>query len=188
METKANAQKELIKISFPLWFRVFYSIGAPIVFGLICLTLIKLGREGFTAPEALKAGFLILIVALGFYAARIFFSTVSAKESGIQRHGVLCGTQVLAWDEITTVRRGRFGIPHDVAYIMSASGQKIAISRGMSGYYDLLRMIESRARNLTTKQVPSNLWPSSSARLCRHILIFLALFLAYIVIRKILGW
>jgi len=149
MHMKQNAERELIKVSFPLWFRVFYSIGGPIVLGSICLTLVKFGRDGFTPLETLKAGFFLFIVALGFYATRIFFSTVYAKESGIQRHGLLGGRQALSWDEITTVARGRFGIPHDAAYIISANGQKIVIARSMSGYCELLHVIESRARNLT---------------------------------------
>lgn len=185
---KQDAEREFIKVSFPLWFRVFYSIGGPIVLGSICLTLVRFGRDGFTPLETLKAGFLLFIVALSFYATRIFFSTVYAKESGIQRHGFLGGRQALSWDEITTVARGRFGIPHDAAYIISANGQKIVIARSMSGYCELLHVIESRARNLTPKQLPSNLWPSSSARPWRQIFIFLALFIAYIVIRKIIGW
>src|SRR5262245_51675250 len=55
-------------------------------------------------------------------------------------------------------------------------------------YRELLEVIESRAPNLTPRQLPSDLWLYSSVRAWRQLFVFLILFVVYIIIRKILGW
>lgn len=181
-------EKILLKVSFPLWFRVLYAVGGPYVMLSICFALLNLARNEITLFLILKAGFLILIVGLGLWAVQFFFSTIYVTASGIHRRGILGTRQTFTWNEIKTVARPRFGIPGDAAYIISKNGKKITFARGMSGYMELLRVIQEKAPNVKATGLSESLWPSKSVNAWRNILIFLALFVAYIIVRKLTGW
>jgi hypothetical protein len=165
-----------------------FGLGSPIFLVYISLALVNLGRDGFTVIEGFSAVFLLLLVEIALYVIPIFFSTVYATKSGIHPDGLLIRKQAIPWDEIATVTRGRFGFPHDFAYIVSSTGRKLIIARSMSGYTDILREIESQASHLTPKKLPPNLWHAPPASQWRHILVFLGLFITYVVLRKYFDW
>lgn len=177
--------KTFLKVNFPLWFRLMYYIGGPIVLGLICTSLFRLGQQGFTAAVVLKGGFLLLIVAAGCYIIPIFFSTVCANEFGVELRRFTKTKEKFTWNEIQTVVRPRFGIPYDVAYIVSRNGKRIPIARGMSGYDALLQLIQSKAPNLSPNQLAANLHSPAQATSWRQFLVFLAIFIAYIIFRSV---
>jgi hypothetical protein len=188
MKTNRQRKTILLKVSFPLWFRVLYAVGGPLVTLSICVALFNLAQNDFTLLAILRGGFLILIVSLGVWAVPIFFSTIYAKESGIHRRGLWGARQTFTWNEIKTVARPRFGIPGDAAYIVSKNEEKMTFARSMSGYAELLRLIQEKAPNVRANGLSESLWPSKSVNAWRNILIFLALFIAYIIVRKLTGW
>ena len=187
---KIDSQRNtiLLKVNFPLWFRVLYAVGGPLVVLSICFALLNLARNEFTLLAVLKGGFLILVVWMGAWTMPIFFSTIFVTGSGIHRRGLWGVRQTFIWNDIKTVARPRFGIPGDAAYIISKNGEKMTVARSMSGYTELLRLIEEKAPNARATGLSANLWPSKAANSWRGILIFLTLFIAYIIIRKLTGW
>lgn len=188
MKTNRHRTTILLKVSFPLWFRILYAVGGPLVMLSICVALFNLARNDFTLLAILKGGFLILIVSLGAWAMPIFFSTIYAKESGIHRRGLWGARQTFTWNELKTVARPRFGIPGDAAYIVSRNDERMTIARSMSGYTELLRLIQEKAPNVRANGLSESLWPAKSANVWRNVLIFLALLIAFIVVRKLTGW
>jgi hypothetical protein len=96
--------------------------------------------------------------------------------------------QTFTWAEIAAVTRPPFGIPYDVAHIITMEGKKLTVARSMTGFPELLRLIETKAPNLTPKQLPENLWPPTPVKAWRQMLIAFGLFIAYIVVKKFLGW
>jgi hypothetical protein len=89
--------------------------------------------------------------------------------------------RMFAWDEIIALSRPRFGIPQDEVHVLSKTGEKIILSRSMDGYSQLLELIQSKATNLS----PREIWPKKSSNQWRHILIFLALFIVYVIAKLI---
>jgi hypothetical protein len=188
MNMAVRRERILLKVEYPLWFRLLYGIGGPIVLLSICITLFRVGRGGLSSFAIAKGGFLLLVVGLGFWVVPRFFSTIYVKDSGIEELKLWGANEKLTWDEIGTVARPRLGIPYDAAYIVSKEGKRITLARSMNGFSELLRLIETKAPNLTPKQLSENLWPSTPAKAWRQILIALGLFIAYVVVRKVMGW
>jgi hypothetical protein len=188
MKPEELSSEILLKVSFPVWFRSLYAVGGPYVVLLVCLALLRATQDEFTLLTGLKIGFLVLLVGLGASTVPIFFSTIYVTRSGIRRWSPFCGTKILSWDQIKTVARPRLGIPGDAAYIVSKTDEKIIVGRSMTGYRELVQLIEDNAPEVKVKGLADNLTLSKSANSWRGILIFLGLFIAYVVIRKLAGW
>ena|SRR3989442_534345 len=150
--------KVLLQVSLPKWFRLFYGIVAPITLLLFFIVWFQYSRDGFTFSEVWKSLLLLTIVGLGLWITPIFYSTIVVTEAGLELKGVLGSKQEFSWDEIVKVSRPRFRIPKDTAYVFSETGKKIILSRSMTGYTELLKLIESRAPNLSPKKLPPELW------------------------------
>jgi hypothetical protein len=150
--------------------------------------MLNIARDESGLSIVLKGGFLFLIVGLGAWVIPIFFSTIYATRSGIHRRGLLGRMQKFTWDEIRTVATPRLSIPGDAAYIISKSGARMTIARSMTGYPELLRLIQEKAPEVKVNGLPENLFVPNRANSWRGIVIFLALFLAYVIIRKLAGW
>ena len=177
-----------LRVNFPFWLRVLFAVGGPIVMLPLSFVLLNIAQNEFTFFGILIGGFCVLIVGSILWAAPIVFSMIYATQSGIQRRGLLGGRQTFSWDEIKTVVRPRFRIPNDAAYIISNNDERMTVARSMSGYTELLRLIQEKAPNVRANPLSEDLWPSKSVNSWRGILIFLVLFIAYIVIRKLTGW
>ena len=175
----------LLQISFPLWFRVMYGIGAPIVLVLVCVSLLKLSQQGFTGALLLKGGFLLCIVAVGIYVVPLFFSSVCANESGIELRVFTHIKRRFTWNEIETVVRPRFGVPYDVIYVVSKNGMRIPMAYSMKGCGEILRLIQSKSPNLSATQLTGNLQPVAGS--WRQLLVLLIALITYIVYRLLLG-
>jgi len=154
----------------------------------LSFVLLNIAQNEITFFGILIGGFCVLILSSILWAAPIVFSTIYVTASGIHRRGLLGTRQSFKWNEIKTVERSRFGIPGDAAYIISKNGEKMTFARGMSGYMELLRLIQEKAPNVGADGLSENLWPSKPVNPWRNILIFLAIFVAYIIIRKLTGW
>jgi len=188
MKIDRHNETILFKVSFPLWLRAFYAIGGPLLLLPISIALLNTVRDEFTLFAIFKGGFLILVVGASLWMVSILFSTIYVTASGIHRRGLLGTRQTFTWKEIKTVERPRFGIPGDAAYIISKNGEKMMFARGMSDYTKLLRLIQEKAPNMMANGLSESLWPSKSVNAWRNILIFMALFIAYIIVRKLTGW
>jgi hypothetical protein len=178
----------LLKVSFPIWFRALYAVGGPFVLFLVLTTVLSLTRDQLSTIGILKVALLIALLALGAWVLPVFFSTIYVTRSGIQRTSIFGRTKNLSWDEIKTVARPRFGIPGDAAYIISKMDDKIIIGRSMTGYPELVRMIQAHAPEVKDHGLPEDLLQSKSGKSWRGILIFFGLFIAYVLIRKLTGW
>lgn len=162
---------------------MLYCIGAPIVLVLIGISLFTLARHGLTLGFVLKGTFLLFIVAAACYMIPIFLSTIYANEFGIELRQFSKTKEQFSWKQIETVVQPRFGIPHDVSYIVLANGKRIAVGRSMSGYNELLEMIQARSPNLAPKQLPANLVTPAVGRFWWQLLLWFALFIGYIFFR-----
>lgn len=158
-----HSKRTLLKVSFPEWFRAFYVICAIFTLPLLSIACFNVLREGFTPSKTVMRGFLFLGTGAGFWFGPLIFTTIYAKQFGIEKRVLFGVKQTFTWAEITKVTRPRFGIPYDAAYIVSKEGKRITLARSMSGFSELLRLIETRAPNLTPKQLPTNLWPTPPA-------------------------
>jgi hypothetical protein len=181
----AKDDRVLLKLNYPKWFRIFYGVGAPLTLLLFIIGWVHFSRNGFTSLELLKSALFLVIVGFGLYVSPVFYYSVVATEAGLQFNGVFGPKQQFAWNEIATVSRPRLGIPKEAIYIYSRSGEKTIIGRGMTGYSDLLELIQSRAPNLSPKELPRELLPSASSGEWKYVLIFFGLFIIYVIVRLI---
>jgi hypothetical protein len=175
----------ILKVSLPKWFRVFYAIGAPLAVLLFVIVWLHYGRDAYTFSEAWKLLLFLAIVGLGLWTTPFFFSTILVTEAGLELKRLFGSTQRFSWDEIVQVSRPRFGIPHDAIYVFSHTGRKIVLSRGMTGYPELLKLIQLRAPNVSPEKLPRELRLSESSREWKYVLIFFGLFIMYVIARLI---
>jgi hypothetical protein len=188
MKMEKHREQVMLRVSFPSWLRAFFAIGTPLLMVPVCIALINTLQDKFTLFSIVKSVFLILAVSSTWWAILVLFSTIYATQSGIQRRGLLRRTQIFAWNEIMNVENSRFGIPHDAAYIVSKNGERMTVARSMTGYTELLRLIQEKAPNIKAKGLSENLWLSKRANSWKGMLIFLVFFIAYVIIRKLTGW
>lgn len=175
----------ILEVSLPKWFRVFYAVGAPVAVLIFVIVWFHYGRDGYTFSEAWKLLLFLAIIGLGLWTTPIFLSTVLVTDAGLELKRVFGSPQRLSWDEIVLVSRPRSRIPYDAVYIISQTGRKIVLSRGMTGYSELLELIQSRAPNLTPKKLPRELWISGSSREWKYVLIFFGLLIIYVIARLV---
>ena len=181
--------KTLLRVSLPKWFRVFYAIGAPLTLIFFLIIAVLFNLNGFTFPGVIIILFVLVTVGIALHATPHFYSMIWVTDYGLRWDRPLgLRDKEFKWDDILTVSRPRFGYPGDVAYIVSKSGDKISVVKSMDGYTYLLEIIQLRAPNLTPKRLPKNLLPASSSRAWKQLLILFALFVMYVIVRKILGF
>lgn len=151
--------KVLLKVSYPKWFQV---IVPPLLF-LYLLFLVLMGfyfsRGDFTWPKVCIAAFLLAVFMIWLWIIPFIYSSLIATESGLRATGIFRRRRKLTWDEIVRVSRPLFGIPSELIYVFSKRGEKMVLLRGMEGYSDLLKLIESKASNLSGKRLPAEVWP-----------------------------
>ena len=58
--------------------------------------------------------------------------------------------KLLTWNEIVEVKRPRFGIPVDFAYVISKNKDRLRLIRSMNNYRELIQLIKNKAPNLET--------------------------------------
>ncbi|MFQ5683978.1 MAG: hypothetical protein ACE5HC_11980 [Candidatus Binatia bacterium] len=180
-----KANKVLIRVGYPKWFRVFYGIGAPITLLLFIITGVHFSRQGFTSSELALSVLFLAILGVGVWISPVFYRSVVAKEDELQIYGLFGLKLSLTWDEIIKVSRPRFGIPRDATYLFSRNGEKVTLAKGMEGYSELLDLIQVKALNVTPKPLPPDLWPETARRMRKETLIFFGLLLAYVIAKLI---
>lgn len=155
----SHDDKILLKVSYPKWFQI---IVPPLLF-LYLLFLVLMGsyltRGDFTWPKVGIAAFFLVVFMIWLWIIPFIYSSLIATESELRATGIFRRRRRLTWNEIARVSRPLFGIPSEVIYVFSKSGEKIVLLRGMEGYSDLLKLIESKASNLSQKTLPQNVWP-----------------------------
>jgi hypothetical protein len=146
-------------------------------------------RGGLTTVELIKVSiFPVIIFGLIWYP-RHLYDVVTATDSGLRSVGPFGRETRIKWDEITSVRTPRWRVPRNFTYIFSKTGQKIIIINGMLGYSELLRLIDSRAGNLTGTARLQDLWPDrySLSRDWKILLIVVGVVALYTIARIILN-
>lgn len=151
--------KILLKVTYPKWFQI---ILPPILFLYLIFLLVLMvyfARDGFTWLKVGIGAFFLAILGIWLWMIPFIYSSLIATESALHATGIFRRRQKLTWDEIVRVSRPLFGIPNELVYVFSKSGQKMVLLRGMEGYPDLLKLIQSRAPYLSQKRLPEELWP-----------------------------
>jgi PH (Pleckstrin Homology) domain-containing protein len=155
----------LLRGVLPLWFRVFFTVMAPPFLAYFVMLILAWVRRGFSPIEFFEVPLALLVIVSGGYFLPICLSSYIASEAGVERVRVLGARQHLAWEDIVEVRDSRLPLrfPRDAAYIVSRTGETMAVSKSMPQYRELLRLIEARAPNLTTRPSSPDIEPHVSA-------------------------
>jgi hypothetical protein len=185
----ANEDRVILKVNFSKWFLVFFGIAglvAVVVFvPLFISSLIHFAQIGFTIPRLIISA-VLLATPLGYLSiVKCIYLWIIATESGLEAVGILQPRRVFTWDEIITVNKPHLGIARDAVYVLSKTGKKMVLSKSMKGYPKLLALIQSRAPNLSPKELPQELLPSESLGEWKYLLTFFGLFIAYIIVKLI---
>jgi hypothetical protein len=185
---KKRTDKVLLRVEVPIWFRILYAIVAlPTLLFFLAITVV-FTINGLTLPRILTSAFVLFLAAVNFQAIPHLYSTIWVTEFGLRwRRPFRLRTKTLAWDDILTISRPRFGIPRELAYIISKGGEKIVVMRSMTGFDNLFAMIATRAPHLPSKHLDVNLWPEPSTARWTQLLLFAVLFLIYVIIRELFG-
>jgi len=178
-------QRVLLRVCLPKWFQILCAIAALINVPLFLFISFAYAHEGFIFPKILVSAFTLAIVVGAIWIIPLSYTTVYVTEFGVTSDRPFGLKQKrFRWDEILTVSRPRFGIPYDLAYVISKTGEKISVLRGATGYPELLEIIESKVPNLTPKSLAPGLWPKTSS--WKGVLIVMGLFIAYVLVRSLL--
>ena len=185
---KTQPDKVLLRVEVPIWFRVFYAILAlPILLFFLAIAVV-FNINSFTLPGVLTGVFALILAGFNLPAIPHLYSTIRVTELGLRwRRPFGLRTKTVRWDDIHTVSRPRFGIPRELLYIISKGGEKIVVLRSMTGFDDLLAMIETRVPHLSSRQLPTNLWPNPSSTRWKQLLLFFVLFLMYVIVKELFG-
>lgn len=151
--------KVLLKMSYPKWFQVIVPPILLLYFIFVLAITVYLSRGGFTWLEVAISAFFWAIFALWLWIIPFIYSSLLATDAGLYATDMFRQKKKLSWDEIVRVSRPLFGIPNEFVYVFSRGGKKIVLLRGMEGYSDLLKLIESRAANLSSRGLPQEVWP-----------------------------
>ena len=166
----------MLRISHPKWVLIVFGIvasgGLILYLPVFIFSLVHL--------KLLKSVFFFVFSTGCLWICRYIYSWITATESGLQVVGMLRSRQKFTWDEIVGVSRNS-----DFVSIFSNSGEKIVILSSMTGYPELLELIQSRAPNLSPKRLPQELWSNFSPSAWRVVSIFFGLFVAYVMVRFI---
>ena len=153
-----DSDKVLLKVSCPKWFLVV--LPAVLVFSLLLFILmwVHFGQDGFTWPEVWGMAIFLAILAGWLWLIPFLYSSIIATDSGLRVTGLLGRNLNFTWDTIVKVSRPLLGIPREFIYVFSKSGDKMVLLRSMERYSDLLKLIETRAPNLSPKTLPQEMW------------------------------
>ena len=181
--------KVLLQVSTPIWFRVLWcvlgAIACVMFLPLFFASVIHFAQLGFTLPRAVIS-LLLVVTPVGYLAAlKYIYCRITATESGLEAVGILQRRKIFSWGEIVGIRKPRFAIPNDAVYIFSETGRKIVLSKSMTGFLELLNLIQSRAPNLFPKELPDDILRADSPRQWRLPLIVFLLFIIYVIARLI---
>ena|SRR4029077_2475750 len=184
-----KGEKLLLQVTFPLWFRVLFgvagSIALVVFLPLFASSLVHFAQLGFTLPR-MVISLILVVVPVGYLAVvKYVYFWIIATESGLEGVGVLQSRRVFSWGEIVCIRKPRFAISKDILYVVSKSGRKIVLSKSMTGFLKLLNLIQSRAPNLSPKELPDEILLSGSSGQWRYVLIIFLMFLIYVITRLI---
>ena len=137
--------------SFPKWVRAFFSFCG--IFTLIFFTayifwVIYSGQLFLQLLRVTVFGGSIIVI-LWVYPKILFYS-VFATEKGLESKNIFEENKLLTWNEIVEVKRPRFGIPVDFAYVISKNKDRLRLIRSMNNYRELIQLIKNKAPNLET--------------------------------------
>lgn len=151
----------LLRVVAPVWFRVFCAAVTPTFLAYFVMLILAWARRGFSPIELFEVSLALLVIAAGGYALPIALSSYVASDAAIERIRMLGTRQCFTWAYIVEVRDSRlpFRLPRDVAYIVSRTGETMAVMKSMPQYREFLRLIEARAPNLTTRPLSADVEP-----------------------------
>ena len=155
----------MLRVAAPWWFRALYAVGTLPLLACVVVLIVWSSRRGFSTIQVLQPFVLAAVLGAGVYGVPIFLSSYIASEYGIERVRMLGARQRFAWSDIIAVRNSRLPLhlPRDVAYIVSRTGQTMAVMKSMPRYQELLRLIEARAPNLSTRPLAADIEPRVSS-------------------------
>lgn len=159
----AKEGRVLLRVSCPKWSLVLLgivgSLSLLLFMPIFILATIHWSRTGFTVTRFLICAVLLVIPVIYLWMIRHAYCWITATEAGLQARRMFGPKLMFSWNEIVRVSRPRLGIAGGAVYIFSKGGQTLSLLREMEGYSQLLDLIESRAPNLSPKQIPHDLWP-----------------------------
>lgn len=136
----------LLKSSFPQWF---------VILGSICFVITLLFSTLYVVVVIYNNGIsvfnmiILILVSSGYwFFIKILFYSITATDRGLKSNNPLGSSKEFVWEEIVEVRRPRFGIPYDLAYVVSKNKGKMLLVRSMQNYKELIELIKVKAQNL----------------------------------------
>lgn len=134
--------KIIVKMYYPLWLTVFYTILYGVVVFMITWYL-------FFYPNQILQNrlweiailFLFLLIALLPLLHYASYSVIATNE-GVERRSSLGVKKKFAWTEIVDVRRPKLKIPLDAIYIVTKDNTIIEISKDMRNVHQMIDFIK----------------------------------------------
>ena len=133
----------------PKWF--VYSFGfLDLVVSIAIIIILVLGDyEGLTYGEIWKPGiFIFFLFLLNYLFFRIFLSSVTISQEGIESTSPVSPKMFIGWNEIKEVRRPLLRIPSEYTYVVSAKKEKLTLFRGYPEYHEIIKLIKERSPKL----------------------------------------
>lgn len=90
---------------------------------------------------------IILIGGVVLFLRCLLYSVVASTE-GLKASNILGKEKFLNWTDIIAVRRPRFGLPQEIAYVVSNNRERLLLFRSMNHYSRVIELIRKRAPNL----------------------------------------
>jgi hypothetical protein len=143
-----NNDKEL-RMSYPKWLVAIFPLGLLTLFFTFCFYVTKFDMMNLSILAILKLVFLAIILIGGVVLfLRCLLYSVVASTRGLKANNIIGKEKSLQWSEIIEVRRPRFGLPQEIAYVISNKKERLLLLRSMKHYNQLIELIRKRAPNL----------------------------------------
>lgn len=142
----------ILQVRSPKWFLIFFTAAllttiSPLL-SIFVMGLHDFIRGALTASAMVKVFIFPAIIFGLIWYTRHFYYVVTATDSGLRSVGPFTRETRIEWGDITAVRTPRWRVPRNFTYIWSKTGKQIVIINGMSGYSELLDLIESKTAHV----------------------------------------
>jgi hypothetical protein len=145
----ASDHKETKIFGIPNW--LIYTFGfLDLIVSIAIISLLVLGDyEGLTFSEFWKPGmFVFILFLLNYLFFRVFLSSVTISQEGIESTSPVSSKKFIGWNEITEVSRPLLRIPSEYTYVVSARHEKLTLFRSYPEYHEIIKLIKERSPKL----------------------------------------
>lgn len=143
-----DSQNVILKISFPIFFKIFLLICCVGILFLSGFYFYKIATHQLQISYFICSVFLFLDLAGFWIILKLLFYSVTATNKGIEARNIVVRNIKIQWGDIIEIRRPRLGVPKDISYIITKNNNKLLLIRSMNDYSKIIKLIKERALNL----------------------------------------